>query len=439
MKFGLAAWALLIAVTASASESPAALELVEPALLSSPLHTVRPEVTLVGPLAQFEIDTPFGELEAPSVDLLAVRVEELTALEKIAAISKGEMYLKAARAAGSRTARAIGTVVRNPVETARGLPEGIKRLFTRKVDSAKRQARDLGDRATDAARDRPDYAGQPLQAQRAEDEKTSDANQTGERAGRAARGFALDYIGYDKARRNAAKLLAIDPYTSNPILNQKLDDLAWASLAGDFSFGKALGALTGGATEVISRTVQINEVVWERSPEEVREYNAEKLKALKLDGPQARKFLRNSTFNPTLQTALVKALEDLGPLLGRTDVLDFAGSIENELEARFVLHALYMLEAKARAGTRLYALKPRANALLADTWDGHVLLPMPVDYLTDQPEVRDWLRGTLQAPAGTRVLVSGFIAPSGESMLKALNLVSEAEVPYPERPGFARG
>jgi hypothetical protein len=418
---------------AIAQTPPAALELVAPALLSSPLHQVRPEITFVGPMATFEVDTDFGELEAQSVELLAVRVEELAALEKISLVTRTEMYLRSAKAAGSRTARAVGTVVSAPVETARGIPEGVRRLFSRKLDSAKRTARDLGDEATDAARDRPDYAGQ-IPATAPETPRTD----TTERAERAATGFALNYIGYNKARREAARLLEVDPYTSNPILNAKLDDLAWATLAGGFSFGKALALATGGASEVISKTVRVNQVVWEKSPEDVRVYNEKRLLAIKLSGPQARKFLRNGSFSPTLQSALVSSLDALGTATGRTDVLDFAGSVRNELEARFLLNALWMLEAEAARGFKLYSLAPRANALVATGWDGEVLIPLPVDYLSDSGDVLTWVRDELRPAAGTRLLVAGIVSASAARALEQMMLRVEADYAFPQRPPYAQ-
>jgi len=424
---------LLLAATANAEPPPTAMELVAPALLSSPLHTVRPELTLIGPMANFEIDTRFGELEAPSVELLAIRVEELNALEKIAAVSRTEMYRTAATAAGSRTARAVGTVVSNPVETARGLPEGIRRLFSRRADSVKRRARDLSDKATDAARDRPDYAGQS--ATDAEDKPPE--RSTGERAERAASSFALDYVGYNKARRESARLLEIDPYTSNPILNAKLDDLAWATLAGGFTFGKALGLVTGGAGPILSRVVRANDIVWEKSPEDVRAFNEERLRKLRLSGPEARKFLRNGSFSPTLQTAFVDALAGIGPAIGRTDVLDFAGSAQNELEARFVLRALQMLLAETGRGFKTYSIAPTANALLITGWDGSTLLPLPVDYLTGSDEIKSWFRDQLQAPAGTRVLIAGWVAADAKALLESMHLRVESSVSYPDRPPYA--
>lgn len=430
----LIAAALAVAAGLALAQSPpAALELVAPALLSSPLHQVRPEITFVGPMATFEVDTDFGELEAQSVELLAVRVEELGALEKIALVTRTEMYLRSAQAAGSRTARAVGTVISSPVETARGLPDGIRRLFTRKLDSAKRTARDLGDEATDAARDRPDYAGQ-IPATAPEGPRTD----TTERAERAATGLALNYIGYNKARREAARLLEVDPYTSNPILNAKLDDLAWATLAGGFSFGKALAFATGGASEVISKTVRVNKVVWEKSPEDVREYNEARLRALKLNGPQARKFLRNGSFSPTLQSAVVTALEALGSAIGRTDVLDFAGSVHNELEARFLLNALWMLQAEVARGFKLYSLAPRANALVATGWDGAVVIPLPVDYLSDSSDVLDWVRDALRPAGGTRVLIAGMVSAPATRALEQMNLRVEADYVFPQRPPYAQ-
>ena len=55
------------------------------------------------------------------------------------------------------------------------------------------------------------------------------------------------YLQYNSQRRAMATLLGVDPYSSNTILNEELDTLAWAAVWGNFSAGTALGAIGGTA------------------------------------------------------------------------------------------------------------------------------------------------------------------------------------------------
>src|SRR5687768_7985107 len=64
-----------------------AAELVEASLLSGPGYTVAPQAQVLGYQARFVIRTPYGEVPAESVEMLAVRVAEMPAVDAIHAAS----------------------------------------------------------------------------------------------------------------------------------------------------------------------------------------------------------------------------------------------------------------------------------------------------------------------------------------------------------------
>ena len=84
-------------------------------------------------------------------------------------------------------------------------------------------------------------------------------------------------LDYGKMRRQIAKHLGVDPSTSNPLLRERLDTLAWAAVAGNLSAGTALDAVGGTAAEVISVGGRLNQLVWELDEENLRERNRERL------------------------------------------------------------------------------------------------------------------------------------------------------------------
>jgi hypothetical protein len=73
--------------------------------------------------------------------------------------------------------------------------------------------------------------------------------------------------------------------------------------------------------------------------------NEARLKKMGIEGLPARNFLRNNYFTPTLQTALVLALESLGNIAGRDQVIVFAARAASETEARYVNNSVMMLNA----------------------------------------------------------------------------------------------
>ena len=54
-----------------------------------------------------------------------------------------------------------------------------------------------------------------------------------------------DAIGYSDKKRKIALQMGIDPYSTNTVLQKQLDDVAWASWAGGFTFSVATFPISG--------------------------------------------------------------------------------------------------------------------------------------------------------------------------------------------------
>ena len=348
----LALWlAASAAASASAPEGPCtepdevpAVDLAEPALLSGPLHTVAPCARVVGHMAHFRIDTRFGPLAADSLDLLRIRVAELPAVEELERASHIGLAGRAAEDSARRIGSTVESVATRPVETLRELPAGALRFFQHKLDDLAEALQETGDQA-----------GQRLAGAGEAYDRVSTrpgvvlheppADAWWERGGNRLWRLGKNWIGYGDARRTWAQRLGVDPYSSNPLLNERMDSLAWAALAGDKAVGLATGQLGSTAGEVIGAARRINRMVWELPPAEVRRRNDQRLAALGCGEPERRRFLRNGRFTPTLQTALVDALVELQPASGCVDVVELAAALDVELEVRYLVDALSMLAA----------------------------------------------------------------------------------------------
>jgi hypothetical protein len=331
-----------VASACSGPDEVPTIDIAEPALLSSPLHTVRPCARIEGHMARFEIDSRYGLLVAESLPMLRIRVAELPALEELERASHAGLATKAAEDGARRLAGTVESVATRPVETLRELPAGALRFFQRKVDELAATLQETGDRAGEQ------FAG----AGEAYDRVSTrpgvvlhepPADPWWERGGDRLWRLGKDWIGYGDTRRTWAQRLGVDPYSSNPLLNERMDSLAWAALAGDKAVGLATGQLDSTAAQVIGAARRINRVVWELPPVEVRRRNDQRLAALGCGEEERRRFLRNGRFTPTLQTALVDALVELQPASGCVDVVELAAALDVDLEVRYLVDALTML------------------------------------------------------------------------------------------------
>jgi hypothetical protein len=389
--------------------------LVQPALLSGPNFKVVPEVQVRGYMANFLIDTPYGPLRADSVELLGVRIAEIPAIDALDRASRTGAFAHALAERGRKTAAAVANVAAHPVDTVTGLPAGVARYLRAQLDTWGGRAQSLADRSARKFENDGDPfrapAG-PMTAGRdaAKDDGLHSAEKKERswyaRAGSETEREARRYLKYNEQRRAMAKWLGVDPNSSNPILNDKLDSLAWAAVGGNFSAGTALGEVAGTAADVISYSGKLNQYVLEKPPEQLREENHRKLAKFCSDDDSIRSFLRRGGFNDTLRTELAESLEKLQPRAGCNDLIELAATTRGEVEARYLTNALMVIRRNApeSAGGDLVV----AGAALAwRTPAGKLMLPLPVDYLTWSDDLGVFFDQSAFAVADKTVLIGG--------------------------------
>jgi len=109
-------------VAARSDEPPprfTAAQLLTPAQLKGPHHTVADPVATEGYYHAFTIRSDFGEFDAEGRTLLAVRLQEVGALARLDEVSKTEVFLKAAGTSVVNVGKGVANAVTKPTETAR--------------------------------------------------------------------------------------------------------------------------------------------------------------------------------------------------------------------------------------------------------------------------------------------------------------------------------
>jgi hypothetical protein len=418
--------------------------LVQASLLNGPNFRVVPEVQVRGYMARFLIDTRFGPLTADSVELLAIRVGEIPALEALDRASKTGAFAHALGERGRKTSEAIVHVAEHPVDTITGLPQGVARYFSAKWDLWTGRAQSIADRSSKEFENKGDPYRAPAGPMTAGRDAPPDADSPPKknrawyaRAGSETEREAKRYLKYGQAKREMAKALGVDPNSTNPLLNEKLDELAWAAVAGNFSAGVALGEVVGTAADVISWSGKLNQYVLTKTPEQLREINRTRLLKFCSDDFGVRQFLRRGGFTDSLRTALAASLEKLKPLDGCNELVELGASTRGEVEARYLVDALRLIERQADAtgGTLLTA----GAALAWRTPSGRLLLPLPVDYLTWSHAIDDFFDQPVFSVPNKTALIGGEASMLAQRRLteRGWNLVSRA--PFDGAPAYASG
>ncbi len=355
---------------------------------------VESPVQLESHLGRFVLRTDWGTVEAHGSDIVLERIAEVPAIAQLDSISQVDIFAQALAQSAQRTGEAIVRVVSDPVGTVQGLPSGIARLVRRTAGKVRDVATSIGDAAV-----------------RERSESGREGGSDGENDSEALVDFGMELAGINKARRELARELGIDPYTRNPLIQDRLGKLAWASVAGGFSMKAALGSIGGFAGEALSAATRLDDLVWNASPDEIRRVLEKRLVDRGIDGRAAREFLRNGAFTPTRQVAFVEGLEALGPAQGEGDVLDLATGIRGEAHARFLVNQLRMLQRHLARGDGVQSYVVLEQALAAQTRNGQYLIVLPVDRLSWTDDLRAVASEARSLPGNRRIVVSGSVSP----------------------------
>ncbi len=417
-----------------------AAAIVQPALLSAPNATVAPQAVVHGYMARFELSTPFGEVPAESVELLAIRQAEVPAIETLERASRSGAFAHALGGKMKKTGKSVWQVVSHPIDTLAGLPSGVARYFRKQVQRWSGRAQSVGDRAARefGADGDPFRAPQapmsaaraPLRGETATRRDKPWYGSIGKEIGREAK----RQLDYNTMRREMAKHLGVDPSSSNPLLRERLDTLAWAAVAGNFSGGAALDAVGGTAAEVISVGGRLNSLVWELDEENLRERNRRRLAQWCSDEFAVRQFLRRGGFNDSLRTAFADELDALKPARGCNDLIEIGAGTRSELEARYLVNALRLIRRHGAQGGELFVV----GAALA--WrgdDDRLLLPLPLDWLSWTADMGEFFAAPQFRIEDKTVLVGGEASTMAQRALAARGWHMTLRAPYAGAPAYA--
>jgi hypothetical protein len=359
---------------------------------------VESPVQLDSHLGRFVFQTDWGRIEAHGSEIALERIGEMPVIPQLDSISRVDVFANALATSAQRTGEAVVRVVTDPVGTVQGLPSGIARLVRRTAGRVRDVATSVGDAAT---RQRESTTGNGAAGEGEDDGSRPDPLVD----------FGRELAGVNRARRELAQELGIDPYTRNPLIQERLEKLAWAAVAGGFSMKAALGSVGGFAGDALSVTTRLDSLVWEASPEEIRRVLEKRLVERGIEPRRAREFLRNGTFTPTQQVALVEALESLGTPRGEADLLDLATGIRSEAHARFLVNQLRMLRRHLGRGDAVAEFVVLDQGVAAQTRNGQYLIALPVDRLSWTEDLRAVAGEAGGLPRNRRVVVSGQVSP----------------------------
>ena len=326
-----------------------ASEVLPQQLVSGSSFKVDEAVPSDGYMFRFKINSDFGTFDVEGRELLEVRAQEIQALVKLDEISQSDAFTQAVGQSAKNTAGGVVHVATNPVETVMGVPQGVGRFFKGIGNAAKGVGESVGDAVT---------------------------GDDGENAVDAAGDAAKSVMGANKAKRAWAKQANVDPYSSNPDLQKKLDDLAGASSAGGL-------AMKFVPMSIVGTIASVNGLVWDLPAEDLEKLNDQKLAKLGVTEETRKAFFKNHAYTPTQATGFVSALETLTGVVGANDAVALAArKAKSEDDARFYRRAAETLARYQKTVGPMARLVARPAVFVGEAKSGALIFPIPYDEIT---------------------------------------------------------
>ena len=293
-----------------------AKDLLPSDLLKGRHHEVEPKVTNDGYLNHYTIVSDFGTFGVGSTAMARMRILEVGGIAELRELSETEAFAGALADSARKTAKSAARIVTDPVGTAKGIPEGVGRMFKRLANTTGKVV---------------DSAGEALSEEGGE----GGGGSTADKAAEAGKELA----GINKARRGLAKRVGVDPYSTNPVLQEELERLAPAAFGGGLTAGLATKAVP-----LVGQVTKVSGLVWDASPGDLEVAGRESLAKMGVTPEQADAFYKAPNLRVTSRVSIVTLLEAMEGVAGRAEVVRLASSLRNEEEAGFFVTSLLLLK-----------------------------------------------------------------------------------------------
>ncbi len=351
---------------------------------------------------EFELASDFGRYRIRGIDMLETRIHEIEALDRLEEISKTRAFATSFSEALKNPVVRTWSVARKPITTVSRIPGGVLRYLQGKFFEVKRGSEKIAVKSRE---------GQLLKENGELDEPKDKVTGTARKVGSTTRKLSRRYLGFDKAKRDWARRLKVDPYSTNDYLQFELERIAWASSVGSFA-----GEFAIPSSSVLSYALQAQEMVWSKSEVELERINAQKLKKMGVDTAVQLIFDELDLYTLTEKTEMVITLDKL-EVDGRLELMQLLMEVESRDEALLMVKILSVFGNYNRHVSPFEKIEIRRGLAVARDEGGTLVLPLALDYLHWSPAITDallsedlgsdsrslWICGTASAIAKRRL------------------------------------
>ncbi|MEZ5832104.1 MAG: hypothetical protein R3D05_13080 [Dongiaceae bacterium] len=310
-------------------------------VISGNHYRIRDTVQSDGFMFTYTVDSDYGTFQVTGDYALQKLLNEIPIIASLEDISRTEAFADSVVHAAKSPLRFGEGLITDPVDTVTGIPRGLFSIFE-----------NVGEAVT------------------SESDPSEDSR-------------AKQALFVSSWKRDYCAQLGCDVYSSNKVLQEELNRIAWAAAIGGLTVSGATTVASGGAVMIFStvRTAdQLNEALRAEPPARLRLMNEEKLRAMGIQEALIQKFLDHPTFTPRHDTLIVDALSKLDGVVGRDHFLELCLRAQDEVGANYFQNNAEILVGYHTKVARLTEIVPLLGISAALASNGHTLVPVAWDY-----------------------------------------------------------
>ena len=304
-------------------------------------YRIADKVQSDGFMFTYTVESEFGKFRATGDYALQKLLNEIQVIAQLEEISRTEAFAKSIVHAAKSPLRFGEGLITDPVDTVTGIPRGLFSIFE-----------NVGEAVT------------------SEQDPSEDSR-------------AKQALLVSSWKRDYCAKYDCDVYSSNTVLQEELNRIAWAAAIGGLTVSGATTVASGGAVMVFSTVRmgdQLNEALRAEPPSRLRIINEEKLEAMGVPDDLIARFLDHPAFTPRHDTLIVAALSKLQGVKGREKYLELCLRAQDEVGANYFQNIAEILVGYHTKVAPLTEILPLLGISAATASNGRTLVPVAWDF-----------------------------------------------------------
>ncbi len=385
-------------------------DILPDSLLSGPNHDVRDEVPVVRYGYHFTLDTKHGEIEVWSKNTLNRQIRELAAIEKLNDISQTKAFVTSITEAAKNPLMGAWKIATNPESTIKGIPSGATRYLKGAYYKIRKGSADVTEIVAEVSENVADIG-----SKKPKEEQSSSMESLAEQASEATSDATKEHLGFNKAKRDWAKRMKVDPYSENVILQQSLERIAWATAIGSFAADTSIPSY-----DPLDYANEVQDLVWDTPPLELERQNDERLRKIGISEESIREFHGHSSYRASTKTALTFELNKLDGVNGLDQILDVVLEASESHETTMMVELVSLLSNYHESELPLDRIEITRGLITAIDTEGTTILPIAIEYLHWTPVAEEIAADALFAKKSKELWITGNVSDVSRERLAEL-------------------